>query len=270
MIVLAVDDERPALEVLKQELAKVNPAFQVCAFRDPAQALEFAEDNLIDIAFLDVQMFGMSGIELARKLKLRQPKINIIFTTGYSSYMKEAFELHASGYLLKPVEAGAIAAELENLRYPSERFNAPDQKSVSQPSSGSRVRIKCFGSFDIQVDGKAVSFKYEKARELLAYLVDRRGAACSSREIMTALWEDDSHGSYLRNVRKCLLDTMNSLDCGDILETDWGKIRIVPEKVDCDYYHWLAGDVSGINAWRGEYMSRYSWAEDTNARLGDP
>lgn len=265
MIILAVDDERPALEVLKQELAKVNPAFQVCAFRDPAQALNFAEDNSIDVAFLDIQMFGMTGVALARKLKLLQPKINIIFTTGYSNYMKEAFEMHASGYLLKPVEASAIQAELENLRHPPASAPAP----APQGNTGSRVQIKCFGSFDVLVDGKAVNFKYEKARELLAYLVDRRGTACSSREIMTALWEDDSHGSYLRNVRKCLLDTMNSLDCGDILETDWGKIRIVPEKVDCDYYRWLAGDVSGINAWRGEYMSRYSWAEDTNARLGD-
>ena len=261
MTIIAVDDERPALEVLKQELFKVNPDYQVCAFRDPTLALAFAEENPVDVAFLDIQMFGMTGVELAKKLKLLQPTLNIIFTTGYSEYMKDAFDLHASGYLLKPVAAERIAEELENLRYPRKPAELP--ASVTD----SRVRIECFGSFDVLVDGKAVAFKYEKAREMLAYLVDRRGAVCSAREIMTALWEDDNHGSYLRNVRKCLLDRMNELGCGDILEADWGKIRIVPEKVDCDYYRWLAGDVSGINAWRGEYMSRYSWAEDTNARL---
>ena len=211
-----------------------------------------------DVAFLDIRMFGLNGVELARELKRINPEVNIVFTTGYSEYMGEAFALHASGYLLKPITAEMIADEMAHLRNRPEPYQAKPE---------SRVVVRCFGSFDIQVDGVSLNFKYEKARELLAYLVDRQGAFCTSKEIMAALWEDENHSSYLRNIRKCLLDTLEQVGCGDLVMNEWGKMALRCESVACDYYSWLRGDPEGIKSWNGEYMSRYSWAETTCAAL---
>ena len=117
------------------------------------------------------------------------------------------------------------------------------------------------------MDGRPLLFKYERTKEMLAYLVDRQGAFCSNGEIMAALWEDERRSSYLGNLKKDLLDTLRERDCEQLVETGWNKLRIEPELVECDYFAWMAGNPQAINRYRGEYMSQYGWAEFTNARI---
>lgn len=253
MRIIAVDDERLALENLVSAIKKFDKKNEVLSFRDPFEALEYAKSEKIDVAFLDVQMFGMTGVELAIKLKEVSPGINIIFTTGYSEYMQEAFEMHASGYLLKPITAEKVSKELSNLRSP---LSGREKKNI---------RIQCFGNFEIFIGGEPLRFKYAKSKELLAYLVDRRGAGCSMGEIMSVLWEDGNHDSYLRNVRKDLLDTLAAAGCDTLIISNWGNMSIRTELVDCDYYNFLE-DKNSEN-YQDEYMAQYSWAEVTNAYL---
>lgn len=93
----------------------------------------------------------------------RYPLCNIVFLTGFSEYMPSAFEMHASGYVLKPFSQKKIEEVLQHRRY---RF--PDL-------SDRPVRVQCFGSFEVFVNGEAVRFKRSKSKELLAYLIDRKG-----------------------------------------------------------------------------------------------
>ena len=118
MIVVAVDDERLALENLTDSIREASPAAQIHSFRYPEDAADFAKENHVDVAFLDVEMVGMNGVELAELLKLFHPDINIIFSTGYGHYRDAAFDLHASGYLTKPITPEKVKKELENLRRP--------------------------------------------------------------------------------------------------------------------------------------------------------
>lgn len=124
MRILVVDDEQPALEGLLGTLKKVCSAdsewneAEICGFRDPLEALCSAEKVNYDIAFLDIEMHKLNGISLAQKLKSLSPYINIIFTTGYSEYGMDAFKLHASGYITKPVTAEKVRKELDELRHP--------------------------------------------------------------------------------------------------------------------------------------------------------
>ena len=85
MIVIAVDDERLALENLAESIERVSPDAQIHRFRYPEDALVFSKKNHVDVAFLDVEMVDMNGVELAERLKLYHPDINIIFSTGYRS-----------------------------------------------------------------------------------------------------------------------------------------------------------------------------------------
>ena len=156
MKIIAVDDEKIALEGLLDMIREVVPDAKLNGFEYPEDALEFAESNEYNIAFLDVEMAGMSGVELAEQLKFRNPEINIIFATGFEEYRKEAYDLHASGYLTKPITAEKVKRELNDLRRPI----------VKQK----RVRVQTFGNFEVYIDNCPVAFKYNKTKELLAYL----------------------------------------------------------------------------------------------------
>ena len=254
MIIIAVDDERYALENLTESIQQASSSAHIHAFRYPEDAQAFAIENHVDVAFLDVEMVGMNGVELAERLKVFHPDINIIFSTGYGHYRDAAFDLHASGYLTKPITPEKVKKELENLRRP-----------VLNPK---RVRIRAFGNFEVYLDGEPINFKYSKTKEMLAYLVDRRGALCTNGEILAILFEDDNgHEAYLRSLRKDLTDILEAAGCSEILSQQRGKIGIVPGLVDCDYFSWCDGHRSPANAFQGEYMTQYSWGEYTNGML---
>ena len=218
--------------------------------------MAFAEKSHIDVAFLDVAMPGANGVELARHLMLYQPRINIIFTTGFGQYRDSAFDLHASGYLMKPIFPDMIQEELDNLRHPI------------QMESSKKLQVKTFGNFEVYLNGEPMTFHYRKTKELLAYLIDREGAVCTNKELMSVLWEsDEPHLSYIQKIRKELQTALEEADCADVFVNKWGGCGINPDQIDCDYYDWIAGKAYAINAYRGEYMAQYSWAEITHGSL---
>ena len=107
LCLLAVDDESLALSDLTAALQTAEPTAAVHAYTDPTKALEAVRTGEIlpDIAFLDIQMRGWTGLDLALELKKTIPALEIIFVTAYSQYALESYSLHARGYLMKPVTA---------------------------------------------------------------------------------------------------------------------------------------------------------------------
>ena len=105
MIVIAVDDEALALKSLSDTIKKIRPDAEIYLFRDPLMALQSLESGVVkpDVIFSDIQMYDMTGIQFAHRIKVIYPHTNIVFVTGYSEYMMDAIRLHASGYLLKPI-----------------------------------------------------------------------------------------------------------------------------------------------------------------------
>ena len=249
MKIIAVDDERIALEGLLDVIAEAAPGVELNGFEYPEDALDFVDKHSCNIAFLDVEMAGMSGVELAEQLKLRNPDINIIFATGFGEYRKEAYDLHASGYLTKPITTDKVRKELREMRRP-----IPTRR---------RMRAQTFGNFEIYRDGIPISFKYSKTKELLAYLIDRRGALCTLAELQALIFEDDGgHESYMKSLRRDLLETLDAVGCGNVIAQQRGKLGVVPDNLDCDYYDWCDGKRMGL-VWHGEYMVQYSWSEYT-------
>ncbi len=135
MKILCLDDEPLALKMLQISIEKVKPDAQVLAFSKQKELIAEAEANGCDIAFLDIHMRGMTGVEVAKKLKEINPKMNIIFVTGFSEYKGDAMDMKASGYIMKPVTKEEVAAELEELRFPI------------IPKSNVLLRVQCFGNF---------------------------------------------------------------------------------------------------------------------------
>lgn len=96
---IAVDDEPLALKVISDYINKVPFLELAGIFENPFEALQVMNNDTIDIAFLDINMPGLTGIQLVKSLR-RIP--NLVFTTAYSEYAVEGFELDAIDYLLKP------------------------------------------------------------------------------------------------------------------------------------------------------------------------
>ena len=255
MNILAVDDEYYALELLKHALEEVAGGSTVYLCRDARGAIQTAREVQIDVAFLDIHMAEMNGVELARELKLLNPKVNIVFATGFSEYMKEGIDLRMSGYVLKPVTPEAIRVELENLRHPIEW--SPEK----------RIKILTFGNFDVFVDGEPLKFERKQAKEILAYLVDKRGTSATYPELAAMLWEDEEYDrTKQKNLQvyiASLVKTLHGVEVKDLILKNRQGILLNTRIVDCDYYRFLEGDTRAINSFTGQYMSAYSWAEFT-------
>ncbi|MCQ2497258.1 MAG: response regulator [Lachnospiraceae bacterium] len=248
MRILAVDDERLMLNALENAIKEAVPDAELCSFRKGSEALNFAKENLIDIAFLDIRMRGMDGLELARELLALYPKLNVIFCTGYDDYISEAFrEVRCNGYIMKPVDADQVREEMKHLRMP---FEVRDKK---------KIRFQCFGYFEVFVNDQPIDFARAKTKELLAYLVSACGAVCSNQEIMVYLWEDDeNHESYFKKIRTDLIETLEKYGCEDILYRQRAGMGICGKMVECDYYDWKKTNNGRYN---GEFMKQYSWSE---------
>ena len=254
MRIIAVDDEKIALESLAGSIKEIVAEDEVLSFRYPEDALEYAKENLCDIAFLDIEMAGMSGVELAERLKEYNSEINIVFCTGYGNYRDAAFDLHASGYLMKPITPEKVKRELENLRRP-----IYDKK---------KLKVQAFGNFEVYVDGKPLAFKYRRTKELFAYLVDRAGAMCTVGEVIGILFEDEGgREDYFQKLRRDLLSTLEEVGCADAIVHQRGMLGVVVTEMQCDYYDYLSNKKELSSSYFGEYMSQYSFAENTNAQL---
>lgn len=253
MKILAVDDEKIALQGLLSSIQKAAPDATVYGFRYSSEAIEQMKNEPCDVAFLDIEMKDMNGVSVAQKLKEINPDINIIFATGFGSYRDEAFDLHASGYLIKPITAEGVKRELENLRHP-----------VPRPR---KLKAIAFGNFQILYGEEHVKFKYQKTKEMLAYLIDRRGSMCSGNELMSVLFEDDTHQKYYNQLRLDLINTLKALGCESVIVQARGSLGISVAELECDYFDYLNGKEELANLYHGEYMAQYSFAELTNASL---
>ena len=256
MNVIAVDDEKGALTLLSDAIRQVVPDARTELFDNPASAVAFAENNQVDIAFLDIHMFGINGLEVAKKLKQYYPKTNIIFVTGYDEFTMDAVHLHASGYITKPVTAEKIRLEMDNLLHPVD-------------CSSERFFAKTFGKFEFFVDGKPLAFKREKSKEVLALLIDNEGTSLTTEQIASYIYEERCYDRKLKNtlmpIIRSLQETLQEVGADEILVKTWGHLAVDTSKFRCDSYDYMAGEIYAINCFRGEYMSNYSWAEEHSA-----
>lgn len=254
MNILIVDDEPGALHQIASKVEALLPDACICSDNSPERALEWAKTNPCEIAFLDIQMGAITGIELGKRLKELTPKINLIFVTAYLEYALPAHSLRASGYLLKPATSEAIRMELDNLRYP-----------MPKPPTQKRLSVQCFGNFEVFCDGVPLRFSRSKTKELFAVLVDRNGASVNSGEICAKLWEnagsDKREKDYFRHLVSDLMQTLQAVGEEQVVVRAHNSYAVAPKLLTCDYYDYLNSVPYAVRAYQGEYMTQYSWAE---------
>ena len=254
MKVIAVDDEILMLGALVAAIEASPDIAEVVKFSDCEEALEYVANHFVDIAFLDINMRGMGGLVLAEKIIAACPNCKIVFCTGYEEYAISAFKLHASGYLMKPISAEDVQGEIDII------------KGVRQQEK--TLTVKCFGNFEVYVKNEKVMFKRLKSKELFAFLVDRNGAGMTAKQICAALFPDDlddtKNAAYLRQLVLDLKNTLKMVGAENVLCHETPCYRVDTKLIKCDYLSYLE---TGKPEFHGEYMTQYSWAEETCAML---
>lgn len=260
MRVIVVDDEELALRQFRFETEKIQDLEILGEFTRPEEALEFVHGRNVQAAFLDIEMPGIDGLELAEQMRRISPEIVIIFITGYEKYAIDAFRVKADYYMLKPYNQEDILEVLERVRLLARRQRR-------------RVCFQTFGRFDMFIDGQVVYFSNTKAKELLALCVDRQGGSVTMEEAVDKLWEDRLYDEKVKNLYRKAVMYLRHLfklyDAEEIFRNSRGACNIEASRVDCDYYRLLEGDLEAQRSWKvaGSYLKEYSWAEETCAGL---
>ena len=254
MKAIAVDDEVLMLGALVKAITASPDIKEVTKFSDCEQALDYVKGNPVDIAFLDINMRGMGGLALAENIIAARPGCKIVFCTGYEEYAVPAFKLHASGYLMKPISAEDVQSEIDNI------------KGVRQKEKV--LTVNCFGNFEVYAKDEKLVFKRLKTKELFAFLVDRKGAGMTAKQICATLFPDDTddtkNAAYIRQLVMDLKNTLKSVGAENVLRHETPCYRVDTALIQCDYISYLE---TGKPEFHGEYMMQYSWAEETLALL---
>lgn len=262
--IVCVDDESIILRQTMDQCRQVSQVDDVVGFQRADSVLEWFADNTADIALLDINLPDMNGITLAVRIKEKSPDTAIIFVTGYSEYAVDAFKIHAAGYLMKPVTSETLAAEIVHA-FSLYGHPAPVPHTA-------HIAVRTFGEFEVFVDNKPMKFARSRSKELLAFLISKRGGQVSRNELHNALYSDREYDRPMQKqldvMIRSMRDTLAEYGAAEVLTMNRGLLGIRPEFIDCDMYRLMDGDPEAVNAYRGEYMTGYSWAEKETYHFG--
>jgi DNA-binding LytR/AlgR family response regulator len=192
---IAIDDEPFALDVISILAAKVPDLELTERFTDPLKALDYLKNNLVDLVFLDINMPGLSGMELISKLKC-PPRI--IFTTAYSEYALDSYDYEAVDYLLKPIGFDRFYKSIQ--RYQKQIATAPAQppqtpsKHIFIKDGYKQVKLLIDDISHIQSDGNYLSIFAGTNRTLTRMTISQ------ITSLLPALLFLRVHNSYLVNI----------------------------------------------------------------------
>lgn len=257
MHTITVDDEQLAINALLRILRKIDPTGHHEGVIRADQFMDYVKANDVDVAFIDVDLYGMTGIDLTKMLSNIKPRLNVVLYTGHPEYKPDAIDLFVSGYLIKPASKEDVEEVLQHLRYPIKQ-----------------VRVQCFGFFEVFAGEQPLKFTRKDSKEVFAYLIDRRGAEVSDEALRCLLWaeEDDTDKKkvYIRNIIYDIRNAFAAVGVEDIIRSRQGYYCVNVGKIQCDYYDYLNGKTVRTARLR-EYMEQFSnWSCHTkNALFAD-
>ena len=261
MHTITVDDESLAVNAMLRVLKKKDPDGTHIGTVRAGEFLEYVSSHQdIDIAFIDVEM-KTDGITLTRKLKEINKSLNIVIYSGHQQYKADALDLHVSSFITKPVTEEKLQIALENLRFPL--------KNAMPEICPEPLKVTTFGNFVVyDKNGGVIKFTSRHAQALLAYLIDQCGYPVAKKDIAADVFEIADYDSYAsKRISRYVKELQNDLTAAgyaDVVIKESRTVKINKQRVSCDLYDVLNGDISALSTFHGEYMLDYSWAEESN------
>jgi len=257
MRAILVDDERLMLKRFARLSAGIPDLHLVGKFESAQEALEYAEENPVELAFLDVAMPGMNGVELAKKLRGIRPDLLIVFVSAYDEYIRESNQIGGDYYVVKPYNRETLEMVMDRIRLLSHRQRK-------------KLYIQTFGRFVVFCNGEVVPLT-GKAKEILALVVTRRGKEISNEEIYSTIWEgrvyNNVNMNVFHNALRRLRRALKAASLEDLLVSTPRGQMVDTSLFDCDYYAWQDQNMEQRDRFEGEFLSEYSWGECILANL---
>lgn len=251
MRAVILDDEPLMIEAFVRMSKNIKDLDIVGKFEDSEDLIDFSRSHSFEIAFLDIELPGIDGIECAKMLRKEIPGLLIVFISAYDSYLRESNQIGGDDYLVKPYTEETIEKMMEKMRYLIQR-----QKK--------RIYVQMFGRFNVMKDGRPVPLR-GKAKEILALILVKCGKEISNEEIYRTIWETREYSNVnmkvYYNALKRLKDSLEKYDLQNIIfSTPRGQMANT-KAFDCDYYSWLDQCNEAAEQFNGEFLSEYSWGE---------
>ncbi|ARF17609.1 response regulator [Sporosarcina ureae] len=211
---ILVDDEPLALQLLAHKLATFTGVQVVKTFTNPLHLLDDIQDLSFNVAFLDISMPGMDGIDLADHLLSIDPTIKIVFVSAYRDYAIQAFELNSIDYLLKPLKNERLENTIARLTHSLSSVFVP------QTESGELLQIQCFQEFIVQYKQEVVKWKTIKIKELFAFFLTYHKESIHRDVLIETLWPDTEYAKakiQLHTALSHLRKTLESLGFSKVI-----------------------------------------------------
>ncbi|WP_103105503.1 response regulator [Brevibacillus reuszeri] len=226
---IIVDDEELSVKRLKKILSDNDLIDIRETFQNPLDAYEYAKNNKIDLAFLDISMPEINGMKLSSLLRESYRELDIVFVTGFDEYAVQAFDMSALDYLMKPVSALRMSKTLDKLR-------ARHRIEKATPS----LAVQLFNGLKIYWKGQeeqSIKLRSPKTEELFAFLIFK--GTVSREEIIDTLWRELEHEKALKNLNSTLYyirKAIGTSEVGECIQAGRNEIRIDKSVVSCDLY----------------------------------
>lgn len=228
MRIAAVDDEVHVLERFERMIREFKDIELCGLFETGEQLLSYLKAHPLDAVFLDIEMPEVNGLELSAQILELHEDIDIVFVTAFNQYAVDAFEVQAVDYILKPLTEERLGRALTRLL-----------KNKGTTKYNEKPFIQCFGDFEVYLGLEALGWKNSKAKEIMAFLVQKGGVPVNWEKIADAVWPEYNSEKAQTNFHATtylLRKRLAEAGISGIIESGRGNYRIVTEQVMCDLY----------------------------------
>lgn len=273
---IIVDDEPLALRHLEKQLMKTGRVDVVGKYSIATDVLKEMKHLEFDVAFLDIEMPGLSGLDLADLINDWNKEIGIVFVTAYREYAVQAFELESIDYLLKPIMLERLEKTTIRLQ---EQLHLRNIEIDEVPKVKDPLKIICFKEFNVYHHGAPVKWKTVKVKELFAYFFMNLHNPIQRDTLIETLWPDVDYQRakiQLHTAMSYLRKLLDALGYPQAISFSNGSYTLNIDRFESDVHQFkqilqthsvitadnIAIIASMIEQYDGDYMedNGYEWA----------
>ena len=202
--IVIVDDEKPTLCQLNKLIKNIDGIQVVGKYTLPSEAYVGILTLKPDVVFLDIEMPGMNGIELAGKLLEIDEDLQIVYVTAHKHYALDIFKVNSINFIMKPIMQDELTKTISRLA----KFKGIQQRNLEEKNY-----IKCFGAFEIvSKNGTNIKLTSKKSAELLAYFILNRNQQIEKWKIGEALWPENNENHVSSNFHTTLFRLRKTIE----------------------------------------------------------
>ena len=233
---ILMDDEPLALLNMERKLNEFDSIEVVNTFSNATELLNERHSLDCQVAFLDVEMPGMNGLEIAKLLQTWNTNIHIVFVTAYRDYAVQAFDLQSIDYLLKPISKARLAKTIDRI---TERIQLETRHLPTTHPTALSLKVHCFGEFTVYHHNKVVHWRTVKTKELFAFLFSNLNMQVHRDTILNTIWAETEYQKarvQLHTTISYLRTTLNSLGYANALTYANESYILQLEDLQCDVF----------------------------------